>query len=130
LCVKADSFPNGIAAAHKKLKAISKNRSQNHFGISYLYDDAILYMAGEEIRSNAPIPAEGQTFTLKRGTYTSFYIKNFAQNISEIEDAFKILTADPRIDPLGCCVEAYLPEGSDLFTANDVRCMVRLNDES
>jgi predicted transcriptional regulator YdeE len=129
-CVRAESFPDGIVAAHEKLKGISKNKNQNHFGVSYMDDDAILYMAGEENKGDAPIPVGCKAFTLKKGTYISFYIRNFAENISAIQDAFKILTDHPRIDPEGCCVEAYLPEGTNMFTAKDVRCMVRLADHT
>ena len=42
-CIKADSFPEGIKAAHQKLVSIAKPMGKrNYFGVSYLYDDEIL----------------------------------------------------------------------------------------
>ena len=129
-CVKADSFPDGIKDAHQKLNAIVKALgNRNHFGISYLYDDEILYMAAAEISNNKEtIPPGCETYTLKKGNYISFYIKDFAKDPTQIEKAFKILLADPRIDEEGCCAECYFPEGTDGNNAKDVRCMVRLDD--
>jgi predicted transcriptional regulator YdeE len=126
--VKAKSFPDGIIAAHEALSLVTKNTTSNHFGISYPHDGEILYMAGEEIEAEQNIPPGTERFTIRRGNYASFYIKNFMENLPLIEKAFGILTDDPRIDPNGCCVECYLPEGSNFKTAKDMRCMVRLTD--
>jgi hypothetical protein len=129
-CVKADSFPDGIGMAHEKLAAIPKPpEKRNYFGVSYMYDDKILYMAGAEINSNEEtIPAGCETYMLRKGNYISIYIPDFALNPSQIEQAFKSLLADPRIDENGCCAECYLPEGTDGTSAKHVRCMVRLAD--
>ena len=129
-CVKAESFPDGIQAAHEKLASISKpGNNRNHFGVSYLYDDEILYMAAGEIAEGMEeIPAGCEMYILKKGNYISIYISDFAKDTSQIGKAFKKLLDDPGIDPNGCCVECYSPEGSDLTTANGIRCMVRLAD--
>ncbi len=129
LCVKADSFPAGIKSAHEKLAALVKSDGKrSHFGVSYLYDDEILYMAAIETTSRKELPAGCESYTLKKGNYISIYISDFAKDVSQIGGAFKILLDDPRIDPNGCCAECYLPEGADHTTAKDVRCMVRLAD--
>ena len=129
-CVKADSFPDGITAAHEKLAALVKsNKPKNWFGVSYWYDDAILYMAGLQFNPEADTPPHGCTeYTLRKGNYISIYIKDFATDVSRIGKAFETLLADHRIDENGCCAECYLPEGTDHTTAKDVRCMVRLSD--
>src|SRR5215213_7121951 len=129
-CVKAESFPEGIGAAHQKLGLISKSLGKrNYFGISYLYDDEILYMAAAQINSDKePIPTGCETYTLKNGNYISIYISDFAKDLSQIEKAFKTLLADPGIDENGCCAECYFPEGSNGTNAKDVRCMVKLAD--
>lgn len=129
-CVKADSFPEGIKAAHEKMTSISNpDGRRNYFGVSYLYDDEILYMAAAEMmKSEEEIPAGCDTYTLKKGDYISIYITDFAKDTSQIDRAFKILLDDPGIDPDGCCTECYLPEGADYATAKDIRCMVRLAD--
>lgn len=129
-CVKADSFPEGITDAHKKLASISNpGDKRNHFGVSYLYDDEILYMAAAEvINDKEEIPAGCEAYTLRKGNYTSIYIHDFAKDPSQIEKAFKKLLDNPAIDENGCCAECYLPENTDYSTAKDIRCMVRLAD--
>lgn len=128
-CLKANSFPDGIKAAQKKLDSVSMlDGKRNHFGVSYLYDNEILYMAATEIEKGEEVPAGYEKYTLKKGNYISIYISDFAKDISQIEKAFKILLDTPGIDPDGCCAECYLPEYSDFSTAKDIRCMVRLAD--
>lgn len=129
-CLKADSFPDGIGAVHEK---ISRLAGQDHhrtcFGISYLYDDEILYMAAIEAGSATEADKlTGDSFVLKKGAYRSITIHDYRENISGIEKAFKQLLAGPGIDPNGCCVEWYFPKGANGNTAKDVRCMVRLAD--
>lgn len=129
-CVKADSFPDGIMPAHEKLASISKpDGKRNHYGVSYWYDNDNLYLAAAEYtKDKEAIPAGCTTYTLKKGNYISIYIADFAKDISQIGKAFEQLLADPGIDENGCCAECYLPEGSDVTNAKDVRCMVRLAD--
>jgi hypothetical protein len=130
LCLKADSFPEGVHASHRKLTALLKfGDKANHFGISYLYDERILYMAAVEVaKINGRIPAGCEMYTLTKGNYSSVYISDFAKDITRVEEAFKMLLVNPRIDPDGCCAECYLPEGANFSTAKDIRCMVRLAD--
>lgn len=130
LCVKADSFPDGIKGAQEKLLSLIKpDAKRSYYGISYLYDDEILYMAGVDIAdANEKIPDDCTIYSLKEGNYNSIYITDFAKDISQIDHAFKQLLAVPAIDENGCCAECYLPEGDDFFTAKDMRCMVRLAD--
>ena len=129
-CVKADLFPDGIKAAHTKLASLSNlDSNRNHFGVSYWYDDKILYMAAAEIvKGIEEIPAGCETYTLRKGNYISIYISDFAKDPSQVAGAFKQLLDEPGIDPDGCCAECYLPESSDFTTAKDIRCMVRLAD--
>lgn len=115
-CVKAASFPDGIGEAHKKMNSIFKGDGRRRFGVSYSYDDRILYMAGEEIMKSEKIPPGFERYILREGSYFSFYIQDFPNNISQIEKSFSILTNDPRIDENGCCVECYFPEGQNLKT--------------
>lgn len=129
-CVKANSFPAGIEAAHKKLASIALPFGRrNYFGLSYLYDDNILYLAAAEIKSkDESVPKDFRTYILKKGNYISIYISDFAKDISQIEKAFKTLLDDPRIDENGCYTECYFPEGTNGTNARDVRCLVRLAD--
>lgn len=126
-CTKAESFPDGILSAHQQMAAISKPFGQRkHFGVSYLNDNKILYMAATELTDQDKIPEGCQRYTLKKGIYTSIFIKDFVKDSSRIGEAFKVLLEHPNIDDKGCCVECYLPEGTDGTNAKDVRCMIRL----
>ena len=69
LCIRAVSFPGGIRAAQEKLSAIpGTGSSRNYFGVSYLYDDEILYLAGVAVQGvNENIPAGCESYTLNKG---------------------------------------------------------------
>lgn len=105
------------------------NHNSDHYGVSYLYDDEILYLAAvERLNKAEPVPPGCSTYVLKSGTYISIYISNFASDVLQIDKAFKQLLAHPGIDENGCCVECYLPDGTTHQFATDIRCMVRLAD--
>ena len=122
----ATSFPDGIQAAYQKLHSlIGSPDGRKFFGISYPETPSkIIYKAAVEER----YPGEGEqlgceTFVIKKGHYISIYIKDFMKDIPKIGQSFQELLADQRIDPNGCCVEEYIND-------KDVRCMVRLKDNS
>ncbi len=128
-CVKAKSFPDGINEAQERLSELPlSDAARNYFGISYLYDNEIVYFAAAELKEHESVPHGCESYTMKSGKYISIFISNFRTDVSRIATAFDELTDDPRIDGRGCCAEWYLPEGSDHKTAIDVRCMVRLAD--
>ena len=120
----------GIKAAHERLiSLIGPDADRNYFGVSYLYDHEILYMAGFQLLDkNETIPPGCVTYTLRKGNYISIFIPGFAEDLSLVQKAFEKLLDDPRIDEKGCCVECYLPGGSTFNDAKDLRCMVRLAD--
>jgi len=124
--VTATSFPGGIQAAYQKLHSlIGSPESRKFFGISYPETPSkIIYKAAVEER----YPGEGEqlgceTFVIKKGHYISIYIKDFMKDIPKIGQSFQEIFADQGIDPNGCCVEEYVND-------KDVRCMVRLKDNS
>lgn len=124
--VTATSFPDGIQGAYQKLHSlIGSPADRQFFGISYPETPAkIIYKAGVE----ESYPGEGEqlgceTFIIKKGQYISIYIKDFMKDIPKIGRSFQELLADQRIDPNGSCVEEYIND-------KDVRCMVRLKDNS
>lgn len=125
LCVTADSFPEGISGAFEKLHSILQGASgRNIFGISYPGKDGkIIYKAAVEEAYPGEAEKLGcEVFVLKKGNYTSTYIKNSPDIARDITTAFGELLANQDIDPNGCCVEMY--SGN-----RDVRCMVRLESE-
>jgi len=124
--VTATSFPEGIQGSYQKLHSlIGSPTGRKFFGISYPETPSkIIYKAAVE----ESYPGEGEklgceTLVIKKGQYISIYIKDFMKDIPKIGQSFQELLADERIDPKGCCVEEYIND-------KDVRCMVRLKDNS
>lgn len=123
ICIKAETFPAGIMAAHQQLHEITDNDAERkYFGISYPERPGhIIYKAaasekyeGESVKLNC------ENFIIRKGNYKSIFIKDFMNNIPAIGNAFQQLLHEPNIDPGGYCLEMY--EGE-----NDVRCMVPLS---
>jgi hypothetical protein len=121
--VTAETFPEGIAAAHEELQALlPKNDRRDYFGISW--PDAngiIIYKAAAEIMSGENSPGL-DTFIIKNGFYHSCYIYNYAQHTNSISKAFELLLKQYKIDPHCYCFEWY-------FNANDIKCIVLLGKE-
>lgn len=127
-CIKAVSFPNGIMEAHENINRLTAHLgTTNHFGISYPHGGEILYMAGVE--SHTEMPKGCQPFMIKKGNYIGVIVKDYLKNIEQVNHVFHQLTSRADIDPNGCCVECYLPEGKNAGDATDIRCMVRLADQ-
>lgn len=120
--VQADSFPEGVLAAHQQLhRLIPYSDKRRYFGISSPdKTGTIIYKAAAEELTEQEAEKLGlKTFILKSGNYTSIVIKDYQKEITAIGKAFGILLSDPDIDPQGACVEWYLND-------TDVQCMVRL----
>ena len=120
--VKASSFPGGIKPAFEKLHSLIKSTvDRRFFGISYPeIPGKIIYKAAvEEMYQGEAEELGCEIFIIKKGEYTSIYIKDFMKDISSIGKAFHELLQDPGIDPKGYCLEVY--EGM-----NNARCLVPL----
>jgi hypothetical protein len=130
ICIRAVSFPAGIAEAQEKLEHLfNPVNGHNYYGVSYLYDDDILYFAGVEIASESEtIPLQCERYTLRKGTYISVVVTGYRNQLPRIKEIFDSLLDEPQIDPKGCCAEMYLPAAQSFRTATDIRCMVRLAD--
>jgi predicted transcriptional regulator YdeE len=122
MCVAAESFPDGIAAAHQKLDAIAPVASdRRHFGISWGDGSGgIIYRAAAEEKEAGEAEKLGlEKFTIKSGQYLQETVENFMQNIPKVGETFKKLLAQPGVDPEGYCLEWYL-------NYKDMKCMVKL----
>lgn len=120
--ITADSFPDGVLAAHKKLHGLIPFSTQRkYFGISYPdANGAIIYKAAaEELTEGEAAEKDLETWLLKAGTYSTITIKNYMDDLPAIGAAFKTLLTHPKLDPNGACIEWYLSK-------KDVQCMVRL----
>jgi hypothetical protein len=122
-CVTAESFPEGIAAAHQQLHTLlPKNDRRDFYGISYPDENGIMiYKAAAQIMEDESLPGL-ETFVIKNGPYNSFYIYDYKQNPDSIGEAFELLLKQHEVDPNGYCLEWYINE-------NDVKCMVPLGKE-
>lgn len=122
-CVTAESFPDGVLAAHQKLHGmIPFTLERKYFGISRPdQGGAIVYIAAvSELETGEAEKLGLESFTIKKGTYVAKTIKDYMNDLSSIGNAFQELLADPEIDhDNGYCLEWYMND-------TDVRCMVPL----
>jgi hypothetical protein len=121
--VQADVYPMGVEAAFNTLHAkvpVSKNRQ--NYGISHgNTEGGISYWAAAQILPNDPVETWGlETYTIKKGAYLSENLKDYKNNLAAMGPIFQKLLHDPRLHPEGYCLEIY--------SENDVKCMVRLAD--
>ena len=123
MCVKADTFPDGIAAAFDKLhQTVPKNAVRRYFGVSRPENQGIVYRAAAEILESGEAEKLGlETLTIKGGSYNTLYITDYRSHIDAIGKCFELLTGQAETDPNGYCVEWYI--------GDDVKCMVRCNDK-
>lgn len=122
MCITAESFPNGVLAAHQKLHALFPlDKQRRYFGISRPNEKReIIYKAAvEEIGTGEAEKFGIETFTIKKGTFISELVPDFMIDISQIGKTFEKLLQQPNIDPDGYCLEMYINE-------TDVRLMVGL----
>lgn len=119
--ITANSFPEGILAAHQQLHALVPfSTDRKYFGISRPENGMIVYKAGaEEIKPGEAEKYHCDTMVLKKGTYVSCTIHNYMKDIPAIGNTFQELLETPGIDPNGYCVEWYIND-------KDVICMIRL----
>lgn len=123
VCHKANSYPDGIEAAHSALhQMLTYRESRRFFGISRPDGNGlVVYKAAAELLESDELPGL-EKFTIKGGAYNTYYIKDYRDHVGAIADCFRLLLGQPEIDPDGYCIEWYI--GSD-----DVKCMVRCNDK-
>ncbi len=125
VCVTAKHFPEDVERAHIQLHAmLPEKEKRRFFGISRTNEQGqIVYKAAADLIEPGEVEKYGlEMFTIKKGTFNSFYIKNFMEDTSRIREAFQILLGQPEVDPLGYCLEWYIGE-------NDVKCMVPLDEK-
>jgi len=124
ICVTANHFPEDAERAHIQLHGLLPEKERRRFfGISWPNEQGqIIYKAAaDEIEQGEAQKYGLETFTIKKGAYNSFFIKNFMENIDSIKDAFHVLLQQDDVDPKGYCLEWYIGD-------NDVRCMVPLDE--
>lgn len=122
LCMKANSFPDGITNAFDRLsQVIGGVEGRKLYGISFgsKNGETIYKAAAEQLDDREAAELKLETFLVKKGEYVGARVINYPDHMESIGKTFQKLLANPRLDPNGCCVEMYLNE-------KDVQCMVRL----
>jgi hypothetical protein len=120
--VTASSFPEGVTAAHEKLRALAPARSERrYFGISHPDEKGvIIYKAAAEELEPGELSKQGlEKFVIPNGDYACIVIKDYLKDPSQIGKAFDTILHNAPYDPKGFCLEWYTGD-------RDVRCMVRL----
>ncbi len=121
ICVRADSFPEGILEAVQKLKQTESSiANRTLYGISHGSDNGIMYWAAveEAFKGEAYIFGLDQ-YTIKKGTYATETLRNIRGNEQRIGQTFYSLLSHPKLDETGECIEWYKND-------NEVECMVRI----
>ncbi len=122
ICVKADSFPAGIAPAFQQLHTSVGATAvpRQYLGLSRPENGIITYYAATVEATPGEAESVGlPVIILKSGNYLSISIPDFMKEIESIGKAFTLLTSQPGLDPEGYCIERYTND-------KDVHCMVRL----
>lgn len=121
-CVTAESFPDCVLDAHKKLHAMIPTKERRYFGISRPEKGVIVYKAAAEVlEEDKEDNIHCESFVIKEGKYICITVLNYMKDPKSIGKAFSELISYSDIDPKGYCIEYY-------YTDEDVKCMVRLND--
>ncbi|MFT3680874.1 MAG: hypothetical protein QM791_11415 [Ferruginibacter sp.] len=121
-CVTATAFPEGIKKAHETLHAmLPAVKDRNFYGLSWgTGNGRIVYKAAvEESYAGEAEQLGCEVFIIRKGEYMSELLKDWQKNELVVGETFQQLLVQPRLDPNGYCVEAYLNE-------KDMRCMVPL----
>jgi predicted transcriptional regulator YdeE len=123
--IKAESFPEGVMDAHRKLHAlVPYAASRKYYGISWPDRNGnIQYYAGAELLNSDGASISGtESFTIHQGTFACLTIQDYMKDQQGIGTAFKTLLQLKALDPNGYCLEWYVSD-------KEVRCMVPLVSE-
>ena len=124
MCVTANRFPEGIEEAQQQLyKHFPQKDNRRFFGISKPNEKGeIIFKAAAEELIDGETAAYGlESFSIKKGVYNTFYLKNHRHDTDSIRESFHILLGQVEIDPHGYCIEWYIG-------LNDVKCMVPIDE--
>ena len=121
--VPAASFPDGIKSAFEKLESlVPPEKNRIIFGLSWPDKNGkIKYKAAvEEMYTGEGKKYGLDSMIIKKGTYISELVSDYARDVAQIGATFQRLLQHPRIDHNGYCLEWYRG-------INDVLCLVRLD---
>ena len=123
-CVMAHAFPGDAQGCHARLRALLPTTAGRVFyGISHGDADGnIIYRAAvaEKFEGEAE-QYSCERFTILAGQYLSQTIMQWQQNMGSMGAIFQEMIHDPRLDPMGYCVEWYKSD-------TELLCMAKLAD--
>src|SRR5947208_13089993 len=86
ICVKAKSFPEGIADAHQKLHSlIPFSAERRYFGISQPENGIIIYKAAaEELQEGEAEKLNCERFVIPKGDYISETLTDWRSDMAQV----------------------------------------------
>ena len=119
--VKKNTSSISLPEAYQELiKNIPFARERMYYGILVPRNGCLCYrLAVEQLTINENRDLNLALHIIKRGVYISSIVRNYLQDIMEIERVFQRLLSEPGLDGDENRVEWY-------FNGKDVACMIRL----
>ena len=122
--VKKNSSSLSLPEAYQELiKNVPFAGDRMYYGIIVRENGCLCYrLALEQLTRNESRDLNLEHHIIKRGTYLSSIVRNYLQDIMEIERVFQRLLLEPGLDNDENRVEWY-------FNGMDVACMLRLEQD-
>ena len=122
--VKKNTSSVSLPVAYQELiKNVPFARDRMYYGILIRENGCLCYrLAVEQLTRNENRDLNLELHIIKRGIYISSIVRNYLQDIMQIERAFQRLISEPGLDNDENRVEWY-------FNGTDVACMIRLEQE-
>ena len=121
--VKKNSSSISLPEEHQELiKKVPFARDGMHYGIVIRENGCRCYrLAVEQLTRMENRDSDLELHVIKRGTYLSSIVRNYLENLMEIERVFQRLLLEAGLDNDESRVEWY-------FNGTDVACMLPLNE--
>ena len=122
--VKKNTSSLSLPQAYQELiKNVPFACDRMYYGILVPENGSLCYrLAVEQLTSYENRDLNQELHTIKRGIYLSAIVRNYLQDIKEIERVFHRLQLEPGLDDVENRVEWY-------FNGKDVACMMRLKQD-
>ncbi len=122
--VKKNSSSLSLPQAYQELiKSVPFPGDRMYYGIIVRENGCLCYrLALEQLTRNESRDLNLEHHIIKRGTYLSSIVRNYLQDIMEIERVFQRLLLEPGLDNDENRVEWY-------FNGMDVACMLRMEQD-
>jgi predicted transcriptional regulator YdeE len=121
---RVHTFPDGIGKAFDSLvsKFEGAGEPRQYYGISYMEDGKIVYMAMVEQHDEKNEDLVYEQFIISKGDYLSILIKDWRSKTSQINQVFHSIMEDARADHQHPCLEIYKND-------EEMLCLVRMVDQ-